>query len=189
MYAPGHVGLSLLAFAPLGAALLATGSVRLAASGTALSVVTATLPDLDLYVDALPHRGLTHTVLFAAFAGVFAAVVVSTYARSFGLPRRTVVRLGAFACLVLVGSVASHLVGDLVTPMGVWPFAPVSDRHVTLSLVAARDPTANASLFVAGTSTTASYWWRSVEGASVRKKFGETREYVVGLPFLDRFGR
>ncbi|MFD1640635.1 hypothetical protein [Halohasta litorea] len=43
-----------------------------------------------------------------------------------------------------------HLLGDLVTPMGLWPFRPVSNRHVTVDLTPSKSPRANRLCFGAG---------------------------------------
>jgi inner membrane protein len=59
---------------------------------------------------------------------------------------------------VVTLSACSHLVGDVVTPMGLRPFAPVSDVHLTLSLVYSRNPQVNAALLFAGGTATAAYW-------------------------------
>lgn len=160
MYALGHIGLSLLAFAPLGFALLRAGYVRVAASGTATAACLSTLPDVDQFVAWLPHRGPTHTVLFAVAVGVALGAVGSTYSRRRRRRDRPTAPVGT--CLGLGGtlSVGSHLVGDVVTPMGIRPFVPFSDLHLTLALVASRNPQANALLFLAGGTTTAVSWWR-----------------------------
>lgn len=162
MYAPGHVGVALLVFAPLGVVLLATARVRLAASGATVSVLTATLPDVDLFVATLSHRGLTHTLTFAVLAGAALGVAVASCSLARRLRRRSAVRAGSWVWLTVALSVCAHLLGDVVTPMGVRPFAPVSDVHLSLSLVYSRDPQANAALLFAGCATTATYWWHGI---------------------------
>lgn len=159
MYAPGHVGLALLAFAPLGFTLLATDHVRVAAAGTAVSVLVSTLPDVDQFVAALPHRGPTHTVLFAVTLGLSLGALGAAFPVGRRLTAGSSAPVGAWMGLAGLSSASSHLLGDAITPMGLRPLVPLSDAHVTLSLVAARDPRANAVLLLAGTTTTAAYWW------------------------------
>jgi len=65
MYVLGHVGISLLLYAPLAWLLLSTGQPAVAALTGLLMIVLAPLPDLDTYTDRLDHRGPTHTVWFA----------------------------------------------------------------------------------------------------------------------------
>ncbi|MFD1640636.1 hypothetical protein [Halohasta litorea] len=65
MYVLGHVGISLLLFAPLAGVLLSTGHPLMAGATGLLCVALAPLPDLDTYTDRLDHRGPTHTVWFA----------------------------------------------------------------------------------------------------------------------------
>lgn len=190
MYAPGHVGIALLVFAPLGIFLLATDRLRLAASGAVLSVLAATLPDLDLYVAALSHRGLSHTLVFAILAGA-ALGAVSSWSLAGWLSRRSAVRMGLWVWLTTALSVGSHLLGDVITPMGISPFLPVSDAHLTLSLVYARNPSVNAALLFAGGVTTAAYWWHGI-GAdrrvaarrAVRTALLAPRDVAVGRVFV-----
>lgn len=161
MYALGHIGIALLAFAPLGAFLLVTDRVRLAGVGVALTVSVSTLPDLDLFVAALSHRGFTHTLMFAILAGaVIGAVASGLLTRR--LPPRSALRVGLWFWLTATLSICSHLLGDVVTPMGIRPFAPVSDTFLTLSLVYSRNPQVNAALFLAGGVTTAAYGWHGI---------------------------
>jgi inner membrane protein len=58
----------------------------------------------------------------------------------------------SFEQLAVVGTVTigAHLLADALTPMGVRPFAPVSDRTYTLGLTRADNPVANYGLLAAG---------------------------------------
>jgi len=73
MYVLGHVGISLLLYAPLAWLLLSTGQPAVAALTGLLMIVLAPLPDLDTYTDRLDHRGPTHTVWFALGVGLVTA--------------------------------------------------------------------------------------------------------------------
>lgn len=156
MYAAGHLGLALLAFAPVGYVLLRANRVRHAALGTTVTVLLSTVPDVDLFVPALSHRGLTHTFLFALLVGVAAGVLVGVLVRASPSTRKS---LALWTCLWAGLAVCSHLLGDVITPMGIRPLAPFSDAHATLGLVYARNPQANTALFVAGTVSTTATWW------------------------------
>ncbi|WP_280588272.1 metal-dependent hydrolase, partial [Halorubrum sp. Boch-26] len=72
MYWRGHVGIALLAYAPVAGGMRALGEPGLAALGAAVAVAFATLPDLDHRLP-VAHRGPTHTVAFAIAAGALAA--------------------------------------------------------------------------------------------------------------------
>jgi len=63
MYVLGHVGISLLLYAPLAWLLLSTGQPAVAALTGLLMIVLAPLPDLDTYTDRLDHRGPTHRLV------------------------------------------------------------------------------------------------------------------------------
>ena len=88
MYWRGHVGLGLLAYAPVAGVVLASGEFGLAVVGGLLAVVAAPLPDVDQSLP-IPHRGPTHTLAFAVAAGVVAAL--------------------AAAAVIATGAVPSHL--------------------------------------------------------------------------------
>jgi len=76
----GHVGISLLLYAPLAWLLLSTGQPAVAALTGLLMIVLAPLPDLDTYTDRLDHRGPTHTVWFALGVGLVTALVAGVSA-------------------------------------------------------------------------------------------------------------
>ncbi len=158
MYVLGHIGISLLLFAPIAAALLAAGHVGIAVLTGALMVVFGPLPDLDEYTDRIDHRGPTHTVWFAGAVGLgvgLGAFGIATVSTSLGVdvaaatgfdPHSIGIWFGAISTLTILG----HLAGDLITPMGVWPFRPVSDWHHTFDITPAKNPQANQLCFGAG---------------------------------------
>ncbi|MUW14260.1 metal-dependent hydrolase, partial [Halorubrum sp. CBA1125] len=126
----------------------ATGEPGLAALGAGLAVVAATLPDVDHRLP-VAHRGPTHTLGFALGAGALAGVVTAcalAVAPSVAASPRTAVFVGGVVAL----SLCSHLAGDAITPMGIRPFRPVWNVHVTLDLTPAKDPRANRLFLGAG---------------------------------------
>lgn len=155
MYLLGHVGISLLLFAPLAGVLVSTGRPLLAGVTGLLLVVLAPLPDLDTYTDRLAHRGPTHTVWFALGVGLLVGLVAGLGTVSWNwyisnhwlLPVWIPSWFGSVSTLAILG----HLAGDLLTPMGVWPFRPVADRHYTVDLTPSKSPRANRLCFAAGT--------------------------------------
>jgi len=154
VYVLGHVGISLLLFAPLAGVLLSTGQPLVAALMGVVMVALAPLPDLDTYTGRLDHRGSTHTIWFALGVGLLVGLFVGfgiffwkLYISSHRLlPVWIPVWFGGASTLTGVG----HLAGDLVTPMGLWPFRPVSDRHYTVDLTPSKSPLANRLCFAAG---------------------------------------
>ncbi|WP_123619442.1 metal-dependent hydrolase [Halorubrum sp. CSM-61] len=149
MHWRGHVGIALLAYAPVAAAVRAAGEPELAALGAAVAVGFSTVPDLDHRMP-VAHRGPTHTVAFAVAAGAFAALAAAV-ALSAGdwtvfaaggetaLPPWTPAFVGGVATL----SLCSHVAGDAITPMGIRPFRPILKWHVTFDLTPAANPRAN----------------------------------------------
>lgn len=161
MYREGHVGAALLAYTPLGAAAVLLGAESLALLGALVSVALATLPDYDLRVSFVSHRGITHTVWFAAAVG--AVLGGGVFLLAGGGPLldgqsgiSPVGRIAGFAAVVGVTATGSHIAADAITPMGITPFVPLSDRHYTASLVTADNTVANYTLLALGVAVAAS---------------------------------
>lgn len=196
MYRMGHVGAALIVYAPVAFFLMSTGNVALAAVGLFGMLLIEPLPDRDLELPWLTHRGGSHTLLCAALVGVFVGSVVFTIGRwlravlvaqltetgqmigtvdlaataplSFVFDRLAVPAgpvltraatslagvdvwaLAAFAFVIAVLAVVSHLLGDVLTPRGIRPFWPVSSRTISMNLTTADSSTANTVLFVGG---------------------------------------
>ncbi|WP_336359467.1 metal-dependent hydrolase [Haladaptatus sp. ZSTT2] len=145
MYATGHYGAALLVYAPLGVALALSGQFELAVFGGAGMLALATLPDIDIRTPLIPHRGPTHTVLFALLVGAGLGWVTL---------RLTNLTLATFGFLVGTLSITSHLLADWITPMGIKPFWPLSRRSYSLGLTTAKNPVANYLLFGLGVFVT-----------------------------------
>ncbi len=177
MYRNGHYGAALLAYAPVGSLLAALGyrTLALLAAGVALAV--AMVPDLDIRVPGLKHRGSTHTVGFALLVGVVVGALGVTVvtagnpaAVSTALATRDggpVPALGVGVLGFLVGAltVCSHIAADALTPMGVTPLWPLSDRHVSLDVVRASNRVANAVLLGVGVAAAAGGYWLALQVA------------------------
>ncbi|MFW6018874.1 MAG: metal-dependent hydrolase [Halapricum sp.] len=154
MYRTGHQGVNLVLFAPVLAALGVAGHLWLGAVGVAIVFTTASMPDIDVRLPLIAHRGITHTVWAALAVGLAVAVAVGYAGTSIAssVPELAVyepVALGAYAGGIVGFSVLGHLVGDLLTPMGIRPFAPLSNRSYSLGLWTA-DSIANKALFGLG---------------------------------------
>ncbi len=151
MYRAGHVGAALLAYTPLGVVVALAGYETVAIVGAFVAVSLSTVPDSDHQLPLIDHRGPTHTLLFALVVGTglagATAVLVGTSS--------PVADVGVVAFAFVVGTLAivSHLLADAITPMGIRPFWPVSDRHYTLQLTRAANPIANYLLLALGVVT------------------------------------
>jgi inner membrane protein len=108
------------------------------------------LPDVDHRLPVIEHRGITHSLLFAALiAGLFGAVGTAL-AGAFSVAG---MGLGVFGVLLGVLVVGAHLVGDALTPAGVpllWPLP----QHYSLSVTRADNTLANYGLFLLGIAVT-----------------------------------
>ena len=151
MYKSGHVGVALLAYAPLGSLLLSTGRSELAVVAGVVMVALSTLPDVDHWIPFIDHRGFTHTLPFAVLVGLAVGIV--------GAAAGPAVLSSSAASIAILGvavgtlSILSHIAADSVTPMGIRPFWPLSGWHVTFDVVPAKDPVANFVLLGAGVVT------------------------------------
>lgn len=173
MYRNGHVGFALLTYAPVVTAvtlfapeyllLVAIGGLAMfdlllpvsLATGWNVSLSLAMLPDLDVRVSWLEHRGITHTVWFAlATAGVCAVLGYWTFGFAGDLFGLSPTSGALFFGYVGFHSILTHILADALTPMGIRPFTPVSGREYTLSLVRAKNQTANTALLLAGLAAT-----------------------------------
>lgn len=153
MYQQGHYGVSLVVFAPVGFALVRLGRGDLAFAVGAAMVGLATLPDVDHSVPGLSHRGPTHSLAFAALVGGVLAGVGEALAGAGVVDAGAVAPVGSvplFGFLVGFAAVFAHLLGDVLTPMGVNFLWPLSSRRYSLSLWRADNRAANYLLFGAG---------------------------------------
>lgn len=152
MFRPGHYGVSLLLYAPVGAWLLAVGQPTVALAGGAGLLWLTMVPDWDSHVPLMTHRGSTHTLLFVAL--VAGAAWAGATATGFGSRSVGPFALREFAAGIAALAMVSHLVADLLNPMGVALFWPLWDRRFTLSVTQADDRLANYLLFALGVFAT-----------------------------------
>lgn len=156
VYRTGHLGVSLLAFAPIGYLLVSVGSPFAAlVTGGAMLWLTM-LPDVDHRLPFVEHRVATHSLLFAvlvggAFAAVGQLLTAVDEGLSAGLLGLDAVGMGLpqFGFAVGFLSVAAHLLGDLLTPAGVNLFWPIRTEY-SLSVTRADNSLANLGLFLLG---------------------------------------
>lgn len=70
MHRLGHLGAGLLLYAPIASGLWITDRPVLALVGLLVVLWTASLPDIDLQIPGLSHRGSTHTIGFVVVVGL-----------------------------------------------------------------------------------------------------------------------
>lgn len=159
MYRKGHLGVSLLVFAPVGYALAARGNPELAALTGTVMLWFVMLPDVDHRLPMIEHRGPTHSLAFAALIGGGGAAL--------GVAAETVLDLGLSLPAVGFGigalTVIAHLIGDTLTPAGVNYLWPLAKRTFSISLARADNGLANSGLFGLGLAVTAG-WVAVVSG-------------------------
>ena len=119
MHKKGHYGATLLGYAPLGAVTLAVGFEAAAVTGGAVAVALAMVPDLDMKIPGVAHRGVTHTVRFALAIGAVTGTVGVALAAVGGAPVAVAVGAGVFGFVTGAVAIGSHIAADALTPMGV----------------------------------------------------------------------
>ncbi|NHN59587.1 MULTISPECIES: metal-dependent hydrolase [Halorussus] len=161
MFRPGHYGVALALYAPVGGWLLAAGYPSAAVAGGAGVLWLTMLPDWDTRLPLVDHRGPTHTLPFVALVAGVAWLIVGTVADAtapaLGLAGAAAgpVSLRAFAAGVAALAVLAHLAADLLTPMGVAVLWPLSGRRYSLSVTTADSAVWNYALFALGVFATA----------------------------------
>lgn len=136
MYPTGHYGVSLLAFAPILALCFLFNQPVLGLIGLGIVLFLATFPDKDLNYWFLKHRGPTHTLWFAALVGGVSAIPFALYpADAFGLGHVGQTFIGWFFGFF---GILGHILGDILTPSGVRPLTPFSDRRFSLYITTAK---------------------------------------------------
>lgn len=161
MYKTGHQGLAMILYSPVGLALLLFGLGVHAIAGFFTVIFLSTLPDIDMKLP-IKHRGPTHTVWFAIGVGIvigiiFAAAAQGYYinADSIGETVQTgedifILGTGLFGLFIGFYGIVAHILGDVITPMGVRPFAPVKKKRYRYVLTKAASDTGNYLLWVFG---------------------------------------
>lgn len=167
MYKNGHYGAALLAYAPLGTVTLLVRFSNAATAGGIATVLLATVPDLDLKIPSVAHRGPTHTVQFAVLVGVLLAALSLAVAVTSDMPLITTVGSTVFGFLTGSIAIGSHIAADALTPMGVEPFG-ADGPHYSLGWVRAANQLANYALLGLGLSAiVAGVWFAEAVGAGL----------------------
>jgi len=146
MHREGHIGMALLFYAPVGFITAIVTTLELAALGVIVPVGLAMLPDIDMKLPGVKHRGITHTIHFAAMVGLILSLGGVLLGWSAG--PLAALMVGLFG--VITGSMAilSHIVADALTPAGVDMFH--NGESLRYDIARARNPIANYSLLVLG---------------------------------------
>lgn len=152
MYRPGHFGIALLVWAPVGFALVLAGRADLALLGELVMVGLATVPDYDHRLPLVTHRGVTHTLGFALFVGAVLGGIGWVVG---GQPNEfTDSTLGVFGFGVGTLAICSHLLGDVITPAGITLLWPLSGKNFSLYWTRADNMVANYGLLALGVFVT-----------------------------------
>lgn len=147
LMAPGHVGTALIVYAPVAYVLLRFDNDRRMWFGVLVLLGVVMGPDVDMYVAGLAHRGITHTVWTALLVGILVAGIAWGF---IPVARARRISVAVFGFQVGALGIIVHLLGDVVTPMGIRPLYPVYREPYSIELVLATDAQANTGLLIAG---------------------------------------
>lgn len=174
MYKDGHWGIGFILFSPIAFALVYVDKLWLFWFSLSAYFFLITHPDIDmklqrytyslqsvpligLVTPKIQHRKQTHTVWYAIFwailFGVTGALLSGVVEPVSQNPTVQMLAIGLFGGFIGFFGIIAHLLGDVLTPSGIQPFAPISNKKYTLSLVYAKNFWANKGLFVLGMIT------------------------------------
>lgn len=158
MHREGHIGIGLLVYSPIAYLLLRLDLPELFGLSMVAMGFWSFAPDVDLHLP-IRHRGPTHSIVAAVVAGGITALVAVYFVskgtgRSSGIVIQSTIL--AFLSAAMYGffigilGVTTHLIGDVLTPMGIRPLWPFSDRYFGLNVVLAKNERANELLSFVG---------------------------------------
>lgn len=167
MHRSGHIGMSLLVISVL------TIPVPLRLTIPLALIITATepLPDYDMKISFIEHRGYSHTLIAAItvaalFSGLVVGVATLLTQQAATLPAQSgverIVNLfpsnKLLATLTFTGTVTgfiAHFLGDVITVgtgyHGIQPLAPVSEWEAPFQFCSADDTLWNGGFLAVGT--------------------------------------
>jgi inner membrane protein len=148
MHKEGHSGTMLLLYAPFAFFLAYFGAYAYLITGFVLLASMPMVPDIDMKLP-IKHRGITHTVWFAVFLGIINVLLVSgaTYYFYGSFSMNWFYPVVVFAFFIGNMWVYGHLIGDMVTHMGLKPLYPVDNSKVRIEFKWLRLPTSASSSF------------------------------------------
>lgn len=150
MHREGHYGASLLAYAPLGFVVTALGVPTAAVGGGVLAFALAMVPDWDQRIPGVKHRGVTHTVHFAAVVAVVTGLLgAGVVAAQDGVGPLAIAAGGVFGAATGALAILGHIAADALTPMGVKPLG-ADGPHISYDVWRADDTLGNYALLGLG---------------------------------------
>ena len=158
MHRDGHLGIGLLIYSPIAFVLMRVQLRSVLGLGIIAMAFWSFAPDIDERI-SIPHRGPTHSIVAAVVAGLLTAVAC-VYLAAIGVGGDVGLVIGTsippslaaagFGFVIGALGVVGHLLGDVVTPMGIRPWWPFSKRSYSLGLVPAANRRVNEGLSFVG---------------------------------------
>jgi inner membrane protein len=147
----GHIGLALLFTAPLSIVAGLTGGRISMMIIYAPSLMMALVPDNDVWIPFIRHRGITHTLVLGIPQAVVIGAVFGSIAASAPETTSISILLGVLAATV---GFLSHLVGDALTvgsgKYGIKPLWPFSRWEFRIGVTRSKSILWNQGLLFIG---------------------------------------
>ncbi len=165
MYNKGHIGINMILFSPVLFIMIILEFFVLGIVGLISVIYFASLPDIDLKVKRLKHRGFTHTISFAVLMGLislFIAIFINSIVINIGFIHASLFNLifiPVYGFFIGFFIVMGHIMGDIITPSGVRIFKKpkyvpnlsiFSDKKYSLNLIKAKNIFANVLFLFVG---------------------------------------
>lgn len=130
MYKSGHIGISLIMYAPIFALLMYNSHPWFALLGLIFVATFSPFPDKDINTPLFQHRGISHSILasvvFTLVIGILAYFFI-TVVTIIPVPEAPFVSFFMFIAFL---TYISHLVGDYITPAGIRPYNPKNKKRI-----------------------------------------------------------
>lgn len=158
MLRDGHFGIGLLCAAPIAGGAVIAEQPLVGAVATVMLLFGSGIPDVDTSIPFVTHRGILHTLWFGigvggitiavSFGAITGLMATNSIAQELLAGQKAI--LAGAAGLGATCGVLSHLLGDMITPWGITPLEPISDRKIRYELTTASNTTANTLLLLFG---------------------------------------
>lgn len=150
MHKRGHVGMTAILYSPIAYTLAYYNYTMYAIAGLIAIWFFAGLPDIDMKLPKVTHRGpVTHSVFssigMTILTGTLLTLISHTYTIS-TLTNQTIL----FISLLMGFIFLAHLAGDIITYSGIAPLAPIKNTNITLNLCGADSIIFNWLFFLTG---------------------------------------
>lgn len=106
------------------------------------------IPFLENFLNLTKHRSITHTVWYALLWGII--VAIGSFMIFSPVNLLNIILFVSLGFIIGFLGIISHLLGDILTPMGIKPFYPVKNKNYSLNKFKAKNPFYNYGFLILG---------------------------------------